>query len=129
MWNLLLLLRGCLSVQISYTQSIKTALLVGERLLPRTYYYCTVHWYLLTINKYLQIKVWNSYIHQLVQKFQSFSIKIYFFYFTYILFKTPHIRSSILRYISLNYHLKKKLFIFLHKQQLPFTRFLYPWNM
>ena len=32
-----------------------------------------------------------------------FGIKTYFFYFTYLLFKTPHIILFILHYISLKY--------------------------
>ena len=42
-------------------------------------------------------------MHHFVQKFRSSRTKTYF-YFIYLLFKTPHIRLSILHYISLKYH-------------------------
>ena len=55
--------------------------------------------------------VWHAYCHCLLRTFVSictkvyvyFSIRTYFFYFAYSLFKTFYIRLSILHYISLKY--------------------------
>ena len=43
-----------------------------------------------------------DHLHHLMQNFVYFSVRTYFFCFTYLLFKTHHIRLSILHYFSLN---------------------------
>ena len=60
--------------------------------------------------------------------FVYFSIRIYFFYFTYSLFKIPYIRLFILHYVLLKYQTFLKLFFFFHPQQPSSTLFLYSWD-
>ena len=56
-----------------------------------------------------------------VKNFVYFTIKIYFFYFIYLLFKTPHIRLFILHYISLKYQIFLIfLIVFLFSQKIKF---------
>ena len=78
---------------------------------------------------------WLRYIHINSCKkvcFAYFNIRISFFYFTYSLFKTAHIKLSILYYISLKckiFLIFLKLFLFLYTLTIIIHSILYPQNI